>query len=115
MKGLFLDDERIPGDVTWIQYPESVEWVVVRTFVDFVEFIDSRPLPDVISFDHDLQDFGIYGLEKTGYDCLKFLIDFCLQNGYNLPVCYFHTQNVVGKENMWAYYNNFLDFMNKGE
>lgn len=35
IKGLFLDDERVPQDVTWIKYPENVEWVVVRSYDEF--------------------------------------------------------------------------------
>ena len=30
LKGLFLDDERNPEDVTWIKYPDNIEWIVVR-------------------------------------------------------------------------------------
>lgn len=30
MKGLFLDDERSVGDVTWVLYPTGVDWTVVR-------------------------------------------------------------------------------------
>lgn len=52
-KGLFLDDERNHQDVTWIQYPEDVEWTVVRTFSEFVRATSGQVF-DLISFDHDL-------------------------------------------------------------
>ena len=32
IKGLFLDDERVPQDVTWVNYPKNIEWTVVRSY-----------------------------------------------------------------------------------
>lgn len=107
MIGIFLDDERNPEDVTWLNYQEGIEWYVVRRMADFLFCIYNMSEEDyIISFDHDLQDFNLTGQENTGYDCLKSLVDFCLDTGVNLPVCFFHTQNPVGKENMRAYYEN---------
>ena len=37
MRGIFLDDERNPEDVTWIKYPENVEWFIVRTVLNFLQ------------------------------------------------------------------------------
>ena len=58
MKGLFLDDERNPQDVTWMPHSDyhDVEWTVVRNFQEFKQQILEEW--DVISFDHDLQDFS---------------------------------------------------------
>ena len=54
MKGLFLDDERVPQDVTWVVYPKNIEWTVVRSYDEFFhEF--HRGQFQVISFDHDIQ------------------------------------------------------------
>ena len=61
MKGLFLDDERNPEDVTWIDYPESIDWKVVRSYSEFFyEF--HRSDFQVISFDHDIQDYNHRGV-----------------------------------------------------
>jgi len=56
--GIFLDDERKPEDVTWVKYEEDIEWVIVRSYSEFVSelrklfFNTENEL--VISFDHDL-------------------------------------------------------------
>lgn len=101
MKKLFLDDCR--------SIPDS-SWDVVRSYKEFVEFIEKNGVPDIISFDHDLA-FEHYpfseespGLEipydkyteKTGYDCAKWLIE-----NDKLPTKYFvHSMNPVGKANI---------------
>lgn len=120
MVKLYLDDERTPQN--------SNEWFIVRNFTDFKSWIKKYNLPDLISFDHDLgpehyEDllsnenwskdnkniklkYGEYN-EKTGYHCLLWLIGFCLEMGYKLPECKFHTFNPVGKRNMQQLYDNF--------
>lgn len=111
MIGIFLDDERNPEDVTWIQYPEGIEWYVVRRMNDFLFCIYNMENTDyVVSFDHDLQDYNLAGKENTGHDCLKSLVDYCMDKGYMLPECFFHTQNPVGKKNMVSYYENAKKF-----
>jgi hypothetical protein len=66
--------------------------------------------PSVISLDHDLhnehyghlvspipyQDFQ----EKTGYDCLLWLIEFIKGNKLPLPILKVHSLNEVGKQNI---------------
>lgn len=107
MKGLFLDDERNPIDVTWVQYPDNIEWVVVRTFSEFVKEVTSRPFA-LISFDHDIQDFS-RGTEMTGYDCLKFYCNFIDLQGLALPqLVLVHSMNPIGKVNIMSYWKNFL-------
>lgn len=107
MIGIFLDDERNPEDVFWIEYPE-ITWSVVRNKDDFMtllKLVATTGQNFVVSFDHDIQEF-CNDVETTGYDCLKNLVYFCLDTGVNLPVCFFHTQNPVGKQNMQTYYEN---------
>lgn len=107
MIGVFLDDERNPDDVTWLKYNQDIDWYVVRRMNDFLfRIFNMEESEYVVSFDHDIQDYDLTGKENTGYDCLKSLVDFCLDTGAKLPVCFFHTQNPVGKQNMQAYYEN---------
>lgn len=107
MKGLFLDDERNPQDATWMQYPEAIEWVVVRTFSEFVKEVTSQGF-DLISLDHDLQDFS-KGSEMTGYDCLKFYCNFIDLHNLALPrLVVVHSMNPIGKVNIMSYWKNFL-------
>ena len=79
---IFLDDERNIEDVTWIKYPKFHSAITVRNFHEFKYVI-----PYVkdwnntyFSFDHDLQDFNEDGSENTGYDCLKWLCDYIMDN-----------------------------------
>jgi len=115
---IFLDDERSPKDVTWVDYngmfgdcnyhfpSSSKEWY------DCLKVAYNRGMvSDIIfSFDHDIQSFGADGAEITGYDCLKSLVSLCLDNNITLPKCVFHTMNHIGKENMESYYKNALKF-----
>ena len=52
---LFLDDERMPGDVTWCKLP-SASYVVVRNFDEFTRHVLTFGVPTFVSFDHDLAD-----------------------------------------------------------
>ncbi|MBK9793869.1 MAG: hypothetical protein IPP60_12470 [Sphingobacteriales bacterium] len=115
MRGIFLDDERYPKDVTWIKYPENVEWFVVRNSSEFTDqFWQLMRTGEeyIVSFDHDIQEF-IGKIELTGYSNLKGMLNAIQYYGSAAPKCYFHSMNPVGKENMEAYYNNFVDFYNK--
>ena len=62
-----------------------------------------------VSFDHDIDSYNNDGTEVTGYDCVKWLCDYILDNNLdisNLDIR-FHTANPVGKENMASYWDNF--------
>lgn len=125
---LFLDDIRMPKDV--YEYIKndiylSLNWDIVRNYNDFVQYITDTGLPDIISFDHDIADshytpqhlWDDYDAskkwqeeqvhtEKTGYDCAKWLVEYCLINDLDLPFCYVHSQNVVGRDNINSYIRN---------
>lgn len=112
---LFLDDERHPKDVTWIELP-LVDWVIVRSYDEFVRTILKDGLPKVITFDHDLADehYKFYFQskdsgtpypydkckEKTGYDCAKWLAEYCYSNEKPIPHFYCHTKNFIGAVNI---------------
>jgi hypothetical protein len=115
---LFLDDIRTPqmayAIVKDIRYT-SLDWVVVREYDDFVSYITEHGIPDLISFDHDL-DISHYvdwsetiptTDEKTGYDCAKWLVEYCMNNGCELPDYLTHTMNPVGKENIIGLFKSF--------
>lgn len=105
---IFLDDERNHGDVFWVNYnlilkTDRVRWVTVRNYSEFIEAIQKNVV-DMISFDHDL------GIGKTGYDCLKRLIEVCEASRLEIPTCVFHTKNPVGKQNMEQLYNGYIEY-----
>jgi hypothetical protein len=65
----------------------------------------------VFSFDHDIQDYNHRGVELTGYTVLKAMLGTFLTTPHGLftfpEQVFFHTQNLIGKENMESYWNNF--------
>jgi hypothetical protein len=132
---LFLDDIRFPKDA-WI-YPrrddkkqiisgKSLEkisgipngnWDIVRTYDQFVDYIEKNGIPDVISFDHDLSDemmryyyvvtskTGIIDYDdittKSGKHCAEYLIDKWNESGrIKTPTCYVHSANQWGAKNI---------------
>jgi hypothetical protein len=123
---LFIDDERLPfgkndkgqgGAFELTRDPnyQLLDWVIVRNFGDFVKTIEEKGLPEVISFDHDLEDFHYYHysiytlytgkidytvVEGTGYECAKWLIEYLLNNNLNSPKILIHTQNTIGARNI---------------
>lgn len=119
MRRLFLDDVRNPIDCVKYMNPSDIylkEWDVVRTYFDFVEYMNDNGVPDVVSFDHDLADEhyssdmydknNIYNSlypsfkEKTGYDCAKWLHSYCVENGLPYPTYLVHSMNPVGRDNI---------------
>lgn len=103
----------LDGNIQRIERP-LLSWIVVRSYSEFVTMIQRNGIPCTISFDHDLHPEhyveGSSGTqpryehykEKTGYECLKWLISYCKQKGQPLPKCYIHTFNVQGRNNMFA-------------
>jgi hypothetical protein len=126
---LFLDDIRTPFDC--IKYMKSdvrhiyedENWDVVRCYDDFVGYIQHFGVPDVISFDHDLADehydSEMYSLsnsynekysmfkEKTGYECAKWLCEYCLENKQQLPLYVVHSMNPIGKQNILSVLDSY--------
>ena len=114
---IYLDDVRTPVDETW---------VVVRNYDEFVNKITYYGLENIetISLDHDLGDTTMneyhrnvkhnYKLdynnivEKTGYDCCKFLVNWSMDNNIPLPQIYVHSANPIGSVNIMGYINNYL-------
>lgn len=117
-KLLWLDDIRNPNETNldgikhWlvfspIQEPYEVIWV--KSYNEFVDWIERNGMPDGICFDHDLADISynpnnqkssfVYH-EKTGFDCAKWLVEHCMDNNCVLPLWNVQSANPVGKENI---------------
>ena len=103
---IFLDDERSPKDVAWIQYPSDINWHIARTYAEFSQLIDTEGLPHLISFDHDLQD--IQGsVEYTGLSCAKWLTELCTVHDLPLPTWVVHSRNGPGSANITSWLTSF--------
>lgn len=121
---LFLDDIRLPAQVKWVELPLG-PWVIVRNYDEFVKHITKNGLPSYIAFDHDLADEhyrpSMYNKdghytnyytdgtfkEKTGYDCAKWLIEYCMNNNGTFPEYEVHSMNPIGKINIRSIVENF--------
>lgn len=129
---LFLDDVRMPHEVGNYIYPVELrklyrlqDWVIVRSYAEFVNQIFLHGLPKVVSFDHDLADehyrpsmfnpdkhYSQYYSDgtfkgKTGYHAAKWMIDYIVENRLLPPIVYCHSMNPVGKENIESLFRNF--------
>jgi hypothetical protein len=134
MVKLFLDDIRIPRqsyDYTHNLIYTEKDWIIVRTFKEFMSYLSEHGLPDLISFDHDLADehyrpsmynpdehYSNYYTdgtfkEKTGYCCAKALIDYCIDNDKDVPKFLVHSMNPVGKKNITSILENYQKFRKK--
>jgi len=95
---LYLDD---------VRNPKRKDWTIVRNFTEFVSHITKFGLPEEISFDHDLGEN-----QKTGYDCAKWLCDYCWDNGLPVPTWNVHSANPVGRDNINAILQSFEKKLN---
>ena len=109
---LFLDDFRSP-----MSLKTTLAWETVRNYNEFTRIISSRGLPDFISFDHDLciEDINKQEgfKEKTGLDCAKWLVEYCMKKKLPLPRWQVHSLNVEGKKNIESYLRSYEKSCNK--
>jgi len=127
---VWLDDYRDPAVSPFLQkyVPDHSEYniVWVKSYNEFVKWIADNGLPSKIAFDHDLADehyappdrYKDYNdwakernfQEKTGMDCVKWLIDYCIDNKLELPMWVCHSANPAGVENMSGLLKSFMKF-----
>ena len=106
---LFLDDLREIRQV--YRLADTREWILVKNYTEFVNCVKKNGLPLYLSLDHDLADEHYHTdgtfKEKTGYDCAKWLCDYCLDNNLNFPDYQVHSMNPIGAENIRGYIKSF--------
>jgi hypothetical protein len=123
---LWLDDIRDPLQDHWLVFspitPTEVVWV--KSYQQFVDWIIKNGLPEAICFDHDLgMDVALNARakgmskrksrllkqeEKTGYDCAKWLVEYCLDADCSLPLYNIQSANPVGKANIDGLLKHFI-------
>lgn len=129
---LWLDDVRNPMEDDWLVFSpisEPYDFFWVKNYEEFCAWIKTNGLPDGIAFDHDLgpnqyapksvwnnkEDYDNWSNdtlknEKTGLDCAKFLIEYCINHDLKLPKFNSHSANPYGKENILSLLNNYKKF-----
>lgn len=118
---LFLDDTRMPSDVAGYIVPLNLrniylkhDWIIVRSYEAFAQYILENGMPDMISFDHDLDaqiESGKSSSIMTGYDCAKWLIDHIDTHHLSVPVILCHSMNPVGKENIKILFQGYCRYL----
>ena len=123
---LWLDDVRNPVERDWLVFSHigrDVDVVWVKSYFEFTTWIEKNGLPDAICFDHDLgEDESIERVKrglskrqvrilkkeaKSGMDCAKWLVEYCIDNKLSLPKYNIQSANPVGKENIDSLLKNF--------
>lgn len=112
---LWLDDKRNPLEERWIayspiEYPFIIIWI--KSYTDFIKWITENGLPDGICFDHDLGKFKNEE-EKTGYDCAKWLVNYCIDNKLTIPSYAIQSANPIGRENIDGLFKSFIKHTKK--
>lgn len=122
---LFLDDVRSPNS-SWMNYFREVsydlyDWTVVKDYDEFVRVIDTKGIPEFVSYDHDLHethyDKSMFegeeayeaalkdNIEKTGLECAKYLVSKLNETAH--PMFVVHSQNPVGKLRIQNYIKDY--------
>lgn len=131
---LWLDDTRDPSENDWLIFSpigRNVETFWVTGYEEFVDWITTNGLPDGICFDHDLGfkvdpnvekvqiykgEISSHSLsvwdeeEKSGYDCAKWLVGYCMDNNKDIPPYGIQSSNPAGRENIDKLLQNFKKF-----
>ena len=123
-KLLWLDDIRNPFIADWLmQYAPQFaygegETIWVKSYSEFVDWININGLPYMIAFDHDLADVKAiegsdlvlatdFEKEKSGFECAKWLVQYCINNKADLPQWTVQSANPVGRDNINGLLNNY--------
>ncbi len=121
-KLLWLDDIRNPFIEDWLmQYAPQFtygerEIIWIKSYKEFVEWIKENGLPYMIAFDHDLgedvaKEKVARGMSKrqariqkretmSGFDCAKWLVEYCINVKVELPQWTIQSANPVGRDNI---------------
>lgn len=89
----------------------SNDFDIVRTYEDFVTYVQENGLPDFISFDNDLGLDDKGEVAPDGYAAAKWLV---YESGLDLRKLKFHVHsaNPVAAEQIEGLLNNYIRFLN---
>ena len=93
----------------WLSYSpigREVKVVWVKNIIDFKTWIQKNGLPDAICFDYDLKD------SSTGFDCAKWLVEYCQFNKLLPPLWSSQSTNPDGKVRINRLLKNYITMAN---
>lgn len=79
----------------------DINFIWVKNFDEFTNYILKNGIPEFVSFDHDLGK----GMSK-GLDCAKWLKGFCEETGQEFPRFFVHSANPNGRREIESVHNN---------
>jgi hypothetical protein len=111
MRKLFLDDVRTVEMVYKLPFSEGFYYV--KSYVEFVAYIQKHGLPDFISFDNDLRlnEFG--EIAPDGYAAAKWLVYSSSLDLSNLNYKV-HSANPVASIQIRSLLENYKRFLKEG-
>jgi hypothetical protein len=107
---LWLDDLRDPNADGWVDRCSPIKGLTevfwAKNYTEFTLYLEEFGIPDAICFDHDL------GICESGYDCAKYLVNYCMERDIDIPKFSIHSMNPVGAHNIEAillfYHTHYL-------
>ena len=108
---LWLDDLRNPRTQDWLlryapEFLTDGQVIWVKSYDEFIDWINNNGLPSKIAFDNDLGDATPD--EKEGYDCAKFIVEYCMDNNTILPDWTIQSANPVARVHIDSLLRNYL-------
>ena len=101
---IFIDDLRIPSLYVDCKKNNVFQAFNYDEFVGIIDYLYERyGHIDEVWFDHDLGEDS-----KNGYDCAKYLIEFCENHNMELPEWHIQSSNPSGRENIDSYLKSYL-------
>lgn len=102
---IFLDDFRKPNKYVNVNVNRVYQAYDADEFYSLVEKLYNKySRIDEVWFDHDLGD----ATKGTGYECAKYLVDFCIEHNMDLPEYHIQSANQVGKANIDSYLKSYI-------
>ena len=125
---LFLDDQFKPMQIADLTLSEKdreryrkYKWIIVKSYNEFVEIVNKKGVPSMVSFDHDLAeehwdfthleenllkvgdaailDYDVFEV-KTGYHAAEWFLEYCANRGKYPEIILVHSRNPIGKKNI---------------
>ena len=125
---LFLDDQFTPVQIADLTLSEKnrdryrkYRWVIAKSYDEFVEIVNKKGVPSIVSFDHDLAeehwdlmcidenllkidkvaiiDYDVF-IVKTGYHAAEWFLEYCANHGNYPQTMLVHSQNAIGNKNI---------------